>query len=271
MNYIKNNKVFIFLLTILLFIISILSYLILFPKTNSNPTRSSDNQSTTAQISTFYGSFNDDVLAVELSWNINTGNKKLTKLMLYCNDEELEDVTNSYSISLKQSIYGLNTGNNKFDLVATFSDGTELTKTKYVYTDEAFAIKIAQQNMESKSIYTITYYYDKRKPVNVPSVHMSGINENFTMNYVSSETVSEEGNMVNMKVVYELLYNDVKLGNYNVALSFVFSQYNITKNYTATFQVATQTNIEKPEENENTPYVETPSENQDQNENQGDQ
>lgn len=247
MKYIKNNKVFIFLFSILLLICATLSFQLLFPESNKKPSSPTATQSSTTKITNFSGAFNDDKLAVELSWNVSSGNKTISKMLLYCNDVEVEDVSNSYSVSLSEKEYGIITGNNKFDLIVNFNDGSQLTKTTYVYTDEAYAIKIAEQNMDIKSVYTMTYYYDKRRPVNVPSVQMSGITENFTMNYVSSETISEDGNIVHMRVVYELLYNNAKPGNYQVALTFAFSQYNLSQTYTGSFQVSTPSTI--PSEN----------------------
>lgn len=243
MNYIKNNKVFIFLFSILLFITAALSYRLLVPETNNNFQQGNGTQSATTQISNFYGHFSDEKLAIELSWNVVSGNKTLSKLVLFCNDVELVDVTNSYSISLSAGEYDISTGNNKFDLVATFSDGSELSKSKYVYTDEAYAIKVNEQHMDNKSVYTLTYFYDKRKPVNIPTVSISGINGNFAINYVNSETISEEGNVVNMKITYELLYNDVKPGNYSIPLTFSFlPQYNISVTHNSSFQVSAATN-----------------------------
>lgn len=242
MNYIKNNKVFIFLFSCLFCIIAALSYRLLMPEQSSNLPQSNANQSTAAKINSFNGYFSDEKLAIELSWNINTGNKKINSILLYCNDEQLEDVTNSYSITLPENSYNIGTGNNKFDLVVSFSDDSELRKSTYVYTDEAYAINITEQNMDTKSVYMISYYYDKRKPVNVPSVQMSGINANFTINYINAETLSETGNIVNVRVTYELYYNNVKPGNYQASLTFLFSQYNLSKKYNSSFQVVSTSN-----------------------------
>lgn len=241
MNYIKNNKIFIFLFSCLFCIIAALSYRLFIPEQSGNLPQSNTNQSTTSRINSFNGYFSDEKLAVELSWNISTGNKKISSILLYCNEEQLEDVTNSYSITLPESSYNIGTGNNKFDLVVTFSDNSELKKSTYVYTDEAFAINITEQNMDAKSSYIINYYYDKRKPVGVPSIQMSGINDNFTINYVSSEVVSDTDNIVNMRVIYDLNYNNAKPGNYQVNLTFSFSQYNLSKTYNSSFQVVSST------------------------------
>lgn len=241
MNYIKNNKIFIFLFSCLFCIIAALSYRLLIPEQSSNLPQSNTNQSTTTKINSFNGYFSDEKLAVELSWNISTGNKKISSILLYCNDEQIEDVTNSYSVALPENSYNIGTGNNKFDLVVTFSDDSELRKSTYVYTDEAFAINITEQNMDTKSSYIISYFYDKRKPVNVPSVQMNGGNANFTINYINSEIVSETGNIVNMRVIYDLNYNNAKPGNYQVNLTFSFSQYNLSKSYNSSFQVVSST------------------------------
>lgn len=242
MNYIKNNKVFIFLFSCLFCIIATLSYRLFIPQTSTNLPQSNTNQSTTTKINSFNGYFSDDKLAIELSWNISSGNKRISSIKLYCNDQELEDVTNSYSVTLPENVYNIGTGNNKFDIVVTFSDESELSKSTYVYTDEAFAINVTEQNMDTKSVYTISYYYDKRKPVNVPSVQMSGINNSFSINYVNSEVINEVGNIVNMRVNYELYYNNAKPGNYQTSLTFIFAQYNLSKTYNSSFQVVSSNN-----------------------------
>ncbi|NBK97593.1 MAG: hypothetical protein EOM50_06170 [Erysipelotrichia bacterium] len=251
MNYVKNNKTFIFLFAVLLVVISILFYRLLLPTNNNASQPTNVDTSTSTAIRTFSGYFNEDNLSVDLSWNISSGNKKISKIELYYNDVILEDVSNSFSVSLSESDYDLTTGNNKFDLVVKFDDDSELKKTKYVYIDEAHTIKMVQQNNENKTIYTLTYYYDKRNKVDVPSMQINGISGNFEMNYINSEVVSEDRNFIKMKVVYELVYKDLKPGNYQATITFAFPQYNLSKEYTTSFQVNTQQVNESTQENGN--------------------
>ncbi len=238
MSYIKNNKVFLFLFTILLALIVALFYQFINPDSMNGPLENGNATSNATQISNFHGQFSDDRLAVELSWNINRGKKQLENVELVYGEGRRKDVTDLRSISMPLDTYNILTGNNEFQLIATFSDGTVLDKTVFVYINEAYDFSVTAQNMDTKTIVTATYYFDKRRPLNTPSVFFNGAQANFTMAFVSSEKVEEKDNRIKMKVVYEVLYNDAKRGDYNLNLTYAFEQYNLEINYPISFRVA---------------------------------
>lgn len=236
---IKNNKVFIFLFTILLCIIMALSYRIFVPVNNNDFNLNDPEPSKVAQITNLYGRFSDSRLAVELSWNIHHGNKKLKSVSLLYDDKKIKDVTSLHSISLPISENDIGTGNHKFDLEVEFEDKTTLIKTVYIYIDEAYSFSVSAQNEETKSTYTVTYYYDKRRPVNAPNVRFSGSTNAFTINYMNSKVIEEKGDKVKMQAEYELLYNNAKRGDYTLNFIFSFPEYNLEiDTYTASFRVA---------------------------------
>lgn len=227
-----------FLFTILFAFIAVLVFQLMNPDTSISNFGTGDQVSKTAQISNFYGKFSDERLAVELSWNINEGNKTLSNLELKYGNDNRKDVTDLYSLSMPLETYHILTGNNEFELIATFSDDTVISKTVYVYINEAYDFSVSTQHMDMKSIFSATYYFDKQKPLSTPSVFLSGTNENFTMNFISSEKIEEKGNRIQMRVVYELNYNDVTRGDYALTLTYSFPEYNLDINYPITFRVA---------------------------------
>ena len=243
MTYIKNNKVFLFLFTILFCLLLVLAYQFVNPTTTSGPIGNVTNNSSTPQITNFYGQFSDDKLAVELSWSINQGNKKIEKIELVYAEGRVKDVSELYSVSLPLNTYNILTGNNEFVLRVYFSDETILTKSIYVYINEAYDFSVSVQNMDNKSILNATYYYDKRKPLKTPNVSYSGDTTNFTMQFIASEKLEEKDNQIKMKVVYELLYNDVKRGDYSLNLTYTFPEYNLDIDYPISFRVASEVDV----------------------------
>lgn len=242
LNYIKNNKVFVILLCTLIFINATLFYFLFFSFDNSDFIASSDVDTTTA-ISFFNGSFSDDKKAIELSWNIRSGKRTLKTLTLYHGDDELKEVTNSYSVSLPLADYDIMSGNNEFTLKALFDDESLLEKSVYVYVNEAYAFSVSQQTMSDQCVLTLHYFYDQRRKPSIP--RMIFTNENyFSAEYDTSKIVSENANMVEMQVVYRLLYNNAPTGNYTLPLTFSFDEFNLTYQETISFRVQALTEEE---------------------------
>lgn len=246
MTKIKNNKVFIFLFVILLSIMAVLSYRLIVPANDNNFNLNKDEPSKVAQITNLYGRFSDSRLAVEISWGIHPGNKKVKNVSLFYDDKKLKDVNDVRSLSLPIAENDIETGNHKFDLLVDFEDESSLSKTIYIYIDEAYNFSVSSQNSETKSTYTVTYYYDKRRPVQAPTVRFTGSSSAFTINYISSKIVEEKDNKVKMQAEYELLYNNAKRGDYALNFVFSFPEYNLElDDYTASFRIAsTEENVE---------------------------
>lgn len=235
MNYIKNNKVFILLTTILFIIISTLGYLIIDGKEPEEIMHPVDNEEIDTYIKSFDGTFDEVNRCIELKFDIKEVNKLIVKSEIWYDDKKLVEVSNNHSITLPLSTYGFITGDNKFDLKVFLEDSTVLEKSVFVYLQEAFEIKVHERQENNKIIYNIEYYYDIRNRVSVPNIAVPSSTDPVDIQYVSAKEVGKDGNYVKMNCVYELDYSELEKGDYEIELYWSFPSLNIKYNHVSKF------------------------------------
>lgn len=229
MNYIKNNKVFLFLFLSFSIIILTLSYRIISGnQSNSSGQDINDVEYTNNSIASLNGAFSDARLGIEFSWNIQlaTGDT-IEKYEIFQDDKLLKSGKNAASCILTLEEHEFTTGNNKFDLLVTFKSGQTLTKSVYVYIDEAYDFKVSQKVEGNKLVYNLSYYYDERRPVTPPQMRVTNSDQPFQVRYISANEVIRKGHYVSMNAEYELSYQGVAAGKYSVDIRWEFSDYNL--------------------------------------------
>lgn len=241
MNYIKNNKIFIFLVTCLLGTILYMSYLLgafdTFLPTNQNDPYSNVGEYGKSSIVGFNGKFSNDKHSVYLTWNVVQVDQKIENVSIYQDGLLLKEVTGERSVSLQINEYEFKTGNNSFQIKATLKDGTILDKNTYVYIDEAFDFNVKEIIQDKKIIFEVTYFMDIKKPVNAPNVSFSGISESLSIAFLSSEEIERENDYAKMKAIYELDFGNAKVGRYTLPILWTFDLYNLEFNTTTTLEV----------------------------------
>lgn len=235
MNYIKNNKIFILLFSILCIIISFLGYLIIDGKKPEEIIKPVDKEEIDTYIQFFEGSFNEKEMVVDLQFEIKEIEKLVVKNEIWYNNKKLVEVKNGNAISLPLSEYGFITGENRFDLKVFLDDNSVLEKTVYVYMDEAFQIEVKEINENNKIIYNIEYWYDSRNIVSVPSMSILNTNLPVDIRYISAHEMTRKGQYIKMNCVYELDYSQVEAGKHKIELFWSFPSLDVRKDHTSTF------------------------------------
>lgn len=240
MNYIKNNKVFIFLVSVWSCVILVLAFQLglftsFLPSNEDNPYENVGGYESTTIVG-FNGQFLDDKHSVYLTWNLMQADKRIESVAIYQDDVLLKDVSGARSIALSLEEFAFKTGNNAFQIKAKLNDDTTLEKNTYVYIDEAFDFEVKDNISDKKVIYETFYYFDARKPVSAPTVFVEGIN-GMNITYLNSEEIEKKGDYVKIKSTYELDFGNVKDGSYTITSNWRFDLYNLEYKSTTTLQV----------------------------------
>ncbi|MDF9825010.1 LysM repeat protein [Breznakia sp. PF5-3] len=228
MEYLKKNKVFIALITIL--VVCITALVIQLTRNSNTNTRTPD-PGTSGDTNTGIESFSVSLtqgLNLTFNWSVNRGNDIIEKMEIYHGEKLLQDVSDKavYSIGLFGS--GIHTGNNEFSFVITLDNGKTIEKSTYSYIDEVLDFQVTNTKTESKIIYTVSYYYEKTQPVNAPKVEVHFDQKvDMKINYISNNKVAEESDYVHMNSIYELDTSQAPVGTYHVDLNFTFDEYNL--------------------------------------------
>lgn len=243
MNKIKNNLVFSILFIGMSCIITVLVIMII--NQNQGNTEETNNESNsvivdtkTTSITYFNGKYETLSDSVALSWTIAEYDNEVVDMQIIQDEEVIATYTSGASTILGIEEYDLKTGNNMFTLVVNLEDETKLSKTVYVYVDEVYNFEV-ETKYDGYTSYdvVISYSYDIRQSVSIPTVSYSASTNSFDLSYVSNSIVSTNGNKVHAQAVYELDFTNVLVGNYDLEFLFKFSSYNLTFDYETNVQV----------------------------------
>lgn len=239
-RYIRQNKIFVFLLCCMLVINSALILQVVQAQDHS---RFNDDNfyHRTPTAFELRGEFDGELREVQLTWSLPNTNKRAKSFEVFHNDEMIKDATNSYHAILPLNEYNLSTGNHVFTLVVTYTDGKILEKSVYVYIDEVFDIHVTSQLEDKKIVYLIDYWYSKEKPSRAPRLEYS--DSRFVASYKETEMIEQAGNYVHSRTSYELLFDHVPDGIYNLQMNWNFADYdNISYPYATTVNVKGDSN-----------------------------
>lgn len=236
-KYIRNNRVFLVLLVVM---IASIAYLLLqlfqSPNQNTTPENHTNGNSFTS-ISNFGVTLNERI-ELDFTWNVERGKEEIKKIEIYHNDVLFQDVSMLpfYSISLYAST--IHTGNNEFTLIVTLADGKVLEKTTYYYLDEVINFKVEDERVGNIIHYYVQYTFDQTHPVKAPKVSFQlDQDSNMIIEYISSEKVKEENGFITMRAIYDLDISKATAKRYWIQLDFIFSEFNLlfTHHHLVTF------------------------------------
>lgn len=230
MEYIKKNKIFTFLIVVL--IISIFFLIVQFFNRNTSSVilNNRENEPTSVSIDEFSVSINPS-LDVVFHWQLIHGDEKVEKVEIYHNDVLFQDVSDKAMYSTALFATGLHTGNNEFTLKVSLDTGEVLEKSTYEYIDEVLGFQISNTREGNILRYTVAYYYDQDAPVSAPQVSIDYREKvNMLLRFVSNTQVSQENDYILMNAIYEIDLSNVAAGSYQVAFTFSFDEYNLEFN-----------------------------------------
>lgn len=228
MSFVKNNKVFLFLFLSYSIIILTLSYMLIKGEDTVFNAWGSSNNYTENNIAYFNGNFNDERKAIEFNWNVELAKGAIEKFEIFREENLLREGINASSAVLSIYEYDIPTGNNKFDLCVTLTDGTLMKKTVYVYIDEVFDFEVSENIVGMSILYDVTYTYDDRNPVTPPQFSIYNIDQLITLNYISAKEISSNNHYKTIEAVYELNYENIETGRYEINVNWEFIKYNLS-------------------------------------------
>ncbi len=240
MNFIKKNLIFTVLCICMLCIISLLSIRLI--NQNLNPIESIINGGDTStggttSIVSFNGKYDSENSQISLNWVVNEQELEVSTIQIIQNNKVLTTLEDESSVFLPLVEYDLKTGNNVFTLVVSLTDGTQLEKDVYVYVDEVNNFNVEKIYDGTTVKFVLTYDFDSRTPISVPRASYTGETDAFVLNFVSTQTLSQNGNYVHAESIYEIDFSNVEVGNYDLLFGFSFYEYGLDFNYNTTIQV----------------------------------
>ncbi len=242
MRWIKKNGMFTFLIVIMSSIITYLIFEIVAEPVEKQHQVDGDKPVQETSILSF-SVFEPEFFEVGVSWNYIDPNKEIVSSKLIINDVTELDVSEQSSIELFLTDSGIHTGNNKFEIIATLVDGTQLTKVNYLYVNEVQEFHVQTTYDGMKAILNVSYYQHNQKPVNAPTLTLNNtLSQPFSIQFVETEVVSSEGGYDLVQAKYAIDFSKVEVGTYTLDFTFHFYEYRISEDKSVTIQVV---NIEE--------------------------
>lgn len=237
LNYLKNNKIFVFLM-----IVMSMSLIFLSVQLGGSNKKGSSKENSLEKRATEVSSFNITLtrqLDLRFQWNIALGDETIEKMEIFHGDTLLKNVSDiaTYSIPFLES--GYSTGNQEFTFKLTLENDKVVKKNAYIYINEAFGFNVIDSKQgTAKIILNASYYYDKEKPVSAPKVDITyNKNVSLPITFVSSSVVSETSRFIKVNSVYELDISNAIPGSYIVNATWRFNEFNVSYKTQHNFEI----------------------------------
>ena len=247
-GFIRRNKFFVLLLSVLLLIILSLTIYILTQKLvekNNTPIDVPTQEEPTqedAMITEFLGTYNRMDDQIHFHWSYSAGKTEIESVHLYHSKDNPIDVSSYSSWTLPRDSYGLTTGDNDFTLIITQANGKEIKKTINVFVK--YVVRFDQQvkQEEGRTRVTLTYQYQKEHPVKVPKLIMLDDTINYNrMDYIDTK-YKEENGMIIAKTTYEFQWYEYPVEYQQFSILWAFEDINDSVDFTLEKGNATQAN-----------------------------
>lgn len=207
-NYIKHNKVFILLLSVVLFITAGLGvyYVNNVMELPNNDQDAVDAETTTKKsgINSFQGVYDSNTRQIRMSWSVQQGEEKITALKLYNNQNFLADVTNLNSYVLNQTVYQFPGGENNFILKAQLDNGEEKEREAKVTVDYFSTITCTTENSDIGIFIKLTYTYQQGVDIKVPRIVVNSMPYGYTFNYRESKKEEPKDGYITETTIFEV-------------------------------------------------------------------
>lgn len=214
-TFLKKNGFFVFLLTVIMFIIIALGVYIYINNyaEESTPSKepgktvnTAEDEKKKAEIKNFEGEYNQITRNIRISWTCAANDDKINKTILYLNDNYIDDVSSFSYYDLSKDTYGYPTGDNEIKLVMTLENGKTVEKKINVFVNYLISATQSVKQTNSSMQVTLTYVYEKAHSIKVPSITTDGhISEG--AQYIDTK-VDEKNGVITAKTTYEFYWND---------------------------------------------------------------
>lgn len=242
--YIRNNTVFVGLLSVIVFIILGLGMYYVTQMNLATPPPIDNEEepepTTTTNIASFESTYTRNNQVV-VSWNVVQGEDLVTSINLYHGDTWIADVSGSSSYTMLESVYLFPTGDNEFSLRVQTQSGGSLEAKTTVFINYIIAIEMSSEISEQGVLIKAKYKYNSARPVGVPRIatHFKGdnISQAFTYSYIDTQR-SQNGEIVEAETSHLITTNQVVNGTYMMNIRWIFEGNNISYDFPLTIVVA---------------------------------
>lgn len=200
-DFIKKNKFFMTLLTIMIIITTALVVYdvqkwyksALSNEDNKEEEVQKPNEEATA-ITSFTGNYersqSGNLLYVQ--WNYSEAKDKVASVYLTLNDGNPIDVTSNRYYEFIQSVFAFSTGNNVLKLTLNLENGKVIEKEITVFVD--YLISAQQTAVRKNEVVEVTleYVYDANNPVGVPEILITNMSNSLAPKVEYMDTVKED-------------------------------------------------------------------------------
>ncbi|MFV0381332.1 MAG: hypothetical protein ACK5KR_03770 [Breznakia sp.] len=227
MEYIKKNKVFIFLISILVLSISILS-VVLLKQINNEEQQGSGSETNQVTKITSFNVHLDDRMQLVYNWNVSVGKEAVEKTEIFHGNKFLVNVSNTASYSLDFLSSNIPMGNNAFTFKVYLKDSRVLEKTIYYYIDEVLDFEQMDAKQGDTLEISVSYLYAKEKKETLPKVSAStNPVSSFQWKFKDSSIISQNDRFIRMQTNYEFDLSNMEVGRYTMSLQWGFNEYDI--------------------------------------------
>lgn len=208
-NYIRRNKVFVFLLSVIVMITAVLGiyYVTYIKKTDPqlpviNAPMEKEEKETA--IASFQGSYDSEAKQVRLSWSLQQGEQKITSLKLLHDDNTVADVNALNSYVLNQDVYRFPGGENTFVLTGTLENGETIEKEARITIEYFSSIDCTAAESENGMMISLTYKYREGTDVQTPRIVANSLPYPYKFNFKETKKEKPVDGYVTATTVFEV-------------------------------------------------------------------
>lgn len=237
-TFLKKNAFFVFLLSVVLFIIialGIYKYVI----NKADATTSSKDPTTdhvvseakkSAEITFLEGEYNQRTQTMRVNWNISQSNE-IYKVVLYLNNNYIDEVSSFSYYDLLMGSYRYPTGTNEIKLIMTTNDGKVVEKKTNVFVHYLISAAQSVQQKIDATFVTLTYVYEKINPIKVPSIVTDGRVPDGAQ-YINTTYVEKDG-LITAQTTYAFYWSDRPIDYQQFVIRWKFNDIKESRDFQA--------------------------------------
>lgn len=247
-TYLKKNGFFVFLLTVILFIIIALSVYIFVNMRNdeqaaAEPAQPTPTQTTTkekAEITQFEGEYNKNLKYINVSWSYEKNASTISSVSLYINDIFVDNVQSYSSYQISKDVFHYPTGDNELRLVLNLSDGSTVETKTDVFVNYVVSMEQRVKQVENATEVTLCYQYDEAHTVEVPNIFITDASiVGVDVQYVGTTKTSKDGSVF-AETTYRIVWQETPVSYQRFSIRWSFKDISYSKDFEAEKGIASQ-------------------------------
>lgn len=237
-KFIKENKVFVFFLSIVIGFIGFIGINALNKDENDNPPIFVESpeepddlpidETKELVIDSFTGVFTDVKNVIQFKWNITENDARIKKVELYKGNRLMQEVTGLVHVDCSIEEDSITTGSNEFTLKVITDKEAVIEKTVTVNVDYVFdVVKTSQfvdNNLGKGVLLSITYRYHRQTPVGIPNMQMTtSLNGYYEHRYLEQNTTHLSNGYEKTTAYYFMSFDQTDQTNvtWNIEYNFI--------------------------------------------------